>query len=43
MFQRVFARMKNEGCCDALVLGCIEDPLIMNDATCPLSPLDRTH
>ena len=34
-------RMKNEGC-DAVVLGCTEIPLIMNDANSPLPTLRFT-
>ena len=41
-FQRVFARLKAEGC-DAVVLGCTEIPLIMNDANSPLPTLDSTR
>jgi len=41
-FQRVFTRMKNAGC-DAVVLGCTEIPLIMNDANSPLPTLDSTR
>jgi aspartate racemase len=41
-FQRVMARMKEEGC-DAVVLGCTEIPLIMNDANSPLPTLDSTR
>jgi aspartate racemase len=41
-FQRVIARLKNEGC-DAVVLGCTEIPLIMNDANSPLRTLDSTR
>ena len=41
-FQRVFARMKDAGC-DAVVLGCTEIPLIMNDANSPLPTLDSTR
>ncbi len=33
-FQRVMQRMKDEGC-DAVVLGCTEIPLIMNDSNSP--------
>jgi aspartate racemase len=40
--QRVIARMKDEGC-DAVVLGCTETPLIMNDANSPLPTLDSTR
>jgi aspartate racemase len=41
-FQRVIERMKGEGC-DAVVLGCTEIPLIMNDANTPLPTLDSTR
>jgi len=41
-FQRVIARMKDEGC-DAVVLGCTEIPLIMNDGNSPLPTLDSTR
>jgi aspartate racemase len=41
-FQQVFARMKRAGC-DAVVLGCTEVPLIMNDANSPLPTLDSTR
>ena len=41
-FQQVIARMKGEGC-DAVVLGCTEIPLIMNDANSPLPTLDSTR
>ncbi len=41
-FQRVVSRMKDEGC-DAVVLGCTEIPLIMNDANSPLPVLDSTR
>jgi aspartate racemase len=34
-FQRVIGRMKDQGC-DAVVLGCTEIPLILNDANSPL-------
>ena len=40
--QRVIARMKDEGC-DAVVLGCTEIPLIVNDANSPLPTLDSTR
>lgn len=42
MFQRVIRRMKEEGC-DAVVLGCTEIPLLMNDANSPLPTLDSTR
>jgi aspartate racemase len=41
-FQQVMARMKQQGC-DAVVLGCTEIPLIMNDANSPLPTLDSTR
>ncbi len=40
--QRVIGRMKDEGC-DAVVLGCTEIPLIMNDLNSPLPTLDSTR
>ncbi len=40
-FQRVIARMKKEGC-DAVVLGCTEIPLIVNEANSSLPTLDST-
>lgn len=42
IFQRVIERMKGEGC-DAVVLGCTEIPLIMNDGNSPLPVLDSTR
>jgi aspartate racemase len=41
-FQKVIGRLKAEGC-DAVVLGCTEIPLIMNDANSPLPTLDSTR
>jgi aspartate racemase len=41
-FQRVMARMKDEGC-EAVVLGCTEIPLIMDDRNSPLPTLDSTR
>jgi aspartate racemase len=41
-FQRVIGRMKDASC-DAVVLGCTEIPLIMNDANSPLPTLDSTR
>jgi aspartate racemase len=41
-FQRVFREMKEAGC-DAVVLGCTEIPLIMNDGNSPLPTLDSTR
>lgn len=40
--QRVIARLKDEGC-DAVVLGCTEIPLIINDGNSPLPSLDSTR
>jgi aspartate racemase len=40
--QRVIGRMRDEGC-DAVVLGCTEIPLIMNDSNSPLPTLDSTR
>ncbi len=40
--QKVIERMKVEGC-DAVVLGCTELPLIMNDGNSPLPTLDSTR
>jgi aspartate racemase len=42
VFQRVMARMKGEGC-DAVVLGCTEIPLIMDETNSPLPTLDSTR
>jgi aspartate racemase len=41
-FQKVIARLKQESC-DAVVLGCTEIPLIMNDGNSPLPTLDSTR
>jgi aspartate racemase len=41
-FQRVIERMQAEGC-DAVVLGCTEFPLIMNDSNSRLPTLDSTR
>src|SRR5262245_23626028 len=40
--QRVIGSMKDAGC-DAVVLGCTEIPLIINDANSPLPTLDSTR
>jgi aspartate racemase len=40
--QRVISRMKDAGC-DAVVLGCTEIPLIINDGNSPLPTLDSTR
>jgi aspartate racemase len=41
-FQQIIARMNTEGC-DAVVLGCTEIPLLINDANSPLPTLDSTR
>jgi aspartate racemase len=41
--QRTFKRMKDEDGCDAVILGCTEIPLIMNDSNCALPTLDSTR
>lgn len=41
-FQQVINRLESEGC-DAVVLGCTEIPLLMNDANSPLPTLDSTR
>ena len=41
-FQRILQRMKHEGC-DAVVLGCTEIPLLMDDTNSPLPTLDSTR
>ncbi len=41
-FRNVIERMKKEGA-DAVVLGCTEIPLIINDANSPLPTLDSTR
>jgi aspartate racemase len=40
--QRVIGRMKDAGC-DAVVLGCTEIPLLVNDSNSPLPTLDSTR
>lgn len=42
VFQGVFRQMREAGC-DAVVLGCTEIPLLMNDANSPLPTLDSTR
>ena len=42
VFQRILSRMRAEGC-DAVVLGCTEIPLLINDANSPLPTLDSTR
>jgi len=41
-YQRVIGRLKDQGC-DAVVLGCTEIPLIVNDDNSPLPTLDSTR
>ena len=41
-FQRIIDRLKADSC-DAVVLGCTEIPLIMNDGNSPLPTLDSTR
>ena len=41
-FQRTIEQLKADGC-DAVVLGCTEIPLIINDANSPLKTLDSTR
>ena len=41
-FQKVIGRMKEQGC-DAVVLGCTEIPLILDDSNSPLPTLDSTR
>jgi aspartate racemase len=40
--QRVIGEMKDQGC-DAVILGCTEIPLIMNESNSPLPTLDSTR
>ena len=42
LFQQVIAGFEQQGC-DAVVLGCTEIPLIMNDTNSPLPTLDSTR
>jgi aspartate racemase len=42
VFQSVIGRMKEQGC-DAVVLGCTEIPLIIDDKNSPLPVLDSTR
>ena len=41
-FRNVFQRMKGEGC-DAVIFGCTEIPLIVNDSVSPIPTLDSTR
>jgi aspartate racemase len=41
-FQKVISKMKEEGC-EAVVLGCTEIPLIVDDSNSPLPTLDSTR
>lgn len=42
VFQRIIHRMKDAGC-DAVVLGCTEIPLLIDDTNSPLPTLDSTR
>lgn len=42
LLQGVVARLRDAGC-DAVVLGCTELPLVLNDANCALPTLDSTR
>jgi len=42
-FQGVIARLKQEEHCDAVILGCTEIPLIINDANAAIPTLDSTR
>jgi aspartate racemase len=42
-FQQVIARMRDEDGCDAVVLGCTEIPLLLDDSNSPLPTLDSTR
>lgn len=42
-FQKVIGRLKQDEGCDAVVMGCTEIPLIMNDGNSPLPTLDSTR
>jgi aspartate racemase len=42
-FQTVIARLKEDEHCDAVILGCTEIPLIINDANSALPALDSTR
>lgn len=42
LFQRVISGLRDQGC-DAVVLGCTEIPLLIDDASSPLPTLDSTR
>ncbi|CAN5659923.1 aspartate/glutamate racemase family protein [soil metagenome] len=42
VFQTILTRMQQDGC-DAVILGCTEIPLLMNDGNSPLPTLDSTR
>jgi aspartate racemase len=42
-FRRAIQRMREHDGCDAVILGCTEIPLIMNDVNSPLPTLDSTR
>jgi aspartate racemase len=41
-FQQVIGRLSHQGC-DAVVLGCTEIPLVVDDSSSPLPTLDSTR
>lgn len=41
--QKIISRLQSEADCDAVVLGCTELPLILNDKNSPLPTLDSTR
>ncbi|MCJ2095381.1 amino acid racemase [Methylobacterium sp. J-072] len=43
LFQTVISRLKDDERCDAVVLGCTEIPLIINDVNASLPTLDSTR
>jgi aspartate racemase len=42
VFQRIITKFQTQGC-DAVVLGCTEIPILMNDTNSPLPTLDSTR
>ena len=42
-FRQVIARMKDDAGCDAVILGCTEIPLVIDNANSPLPLLDSTR
>jgi aspartate racemase len=43
VFRRIIGRLKDEESCDAVILGCTEIPLLLDDANSPLPTLDSTR